>query len=141
MAPRVAAESVPRSKAKHESLIQRLGLKAEADEQDKEFAAQASGETMVDSSATITPTSRKGKSTDRQLVDQWRSMTMKEKKAKVVLDARRYVFGAFTGSLICTWHAQFYVVTNLLHLWQTDIGERPEGSCNGVITFWCVFLW
>jgi hypothetical protein len=83
--PPVAAEPPTGSTVritKYESLIQRLGLQKQAEEQDKEFHDMTAPEKA--------PSVDKGKSTDRQLVEQWRSMSMQEKKAKLVMDSRRY---------------------------------------------------
>lgn len=69
-----------KSKAKHPSLIERLDLQEQAKQQDSLFAEGAGQQS---------PVADKGKSTDRRALDEWRSMTMQEKKAKMVLDARR----------------------------------------------------
>lgn len=84
--PPIVAQAPPtasatKSKAKYVSLIERLGLQEQAKQQDQEYASKG-----VDGQTASTD---KGKSTDRRALDEWRSMTMQEKKAKVVLDARR----------------------------------------------------
>lgn len=71
-----------KTKAKHPSLIERLGLQKQAQEQDQEFSADTN-------SSEGGPSADKGKSTDRRALDEWRSMSMQEKKAKMVLNARR----------------------------------------------------
>lgn len=73
--------SSTKSRSKYPSFIERLGLQEQAKEQDRQFAEiSGSQEGFIND---------KGKSTDRRALDEWRSMSMQEKKAKVVLDARR----------------------------------------------------
>ncbi|KAK9895758.1 hypothetical protein P389DRAFT_170481 [Cystobasidium minutum MCA 4210] len=83
VAPEPAATTSTKTNTKYPSLIDRLGLKQQAEEQDKELLLSTSS--SRDSSAD------KGKSTDRKALEEWRSMSMQEKKAKMVLNARRSI--------------------------------------------------
>ncbi|KAL7006542.1 hypothetical protein EMMF5_003963 [Cystobasidiomycetes sp. EMM_F5] len=66
--------------AKHESLIDRLGLQAQASEQDKEFAASGN----VDSTS-LPEVKGKGKAVDAG----WAGLSLQQKKERFVLEARR----------------------------------------------------
>lgn len=85
-----SAASSSIQKSKHESLIERLGLQKQVEKQDTELSADGSGVGEVEG---------KGKGTARSIQEEWKSLSMQERKERMVLDARRLVPYSCKGML------------------------------------------
>lgn len=72
------AASAPLQKAKYDSLITKLKLQDQIKQQDAELAGD-------------TTAGGKGKGTERSISEEWKGLSLQEKKERMVLAARRCV--------------------------------------------------